>query len=226
MYIYPFPLLKYCKSNIDNIAFESTKHRCKIVVNINENAVSLFINKSTYLVDSIVVSYYDSFYGNVKNVYKYVNTTTSFITYPSVITVSKLNGLTHDTINSQQIEDNKQFLSPLKVPAEYSYSPIQQKKIELNDTLLSPTINALRINSEFIQSYIVEFSTFLAVLEAPLSSEIGEKKSNTLQKRFQINQLNTFVTLIITHIIVVGYVHLYIEIFLLFPCLKMIRIFL
>ena len=180
----PIPLLKYCKSNIDNLTFESTKHRSKIVININENTVSIFINKSTNLVDSISVIYFDSFYGNVKNVYRYQNITSSSFSYPSEITYSKLNGLVYDTVKCSHIEDNKQFLSAVKIPKDYSYSPTIRKVIEISDTMITPQISALRVKSEFIQSYLVEFSDFLVVLEAPLSSEIGEMIFQYGMKKF------------------------------------------
>lgn len=171
----PIPILRYALKNQDEVTLESTKHTAKFEIEINEYTLTIFVNKDKLLVDSVQMLYYDSFYGNINNVIYYTHSSKETIHYPSLVLHSKMNGKIFDTLQTSFLGYNVFTKLDPQRPKDFSYLSSQKTIVTLFDTVLSPTIRTLQFREEKIQSYLLEFSTFLVVLEAPLSSEIGEK---------------------------------------------------
>lgn len=181
----PVPLLRYALLNQEELTLESTKHLAKLEVEINNSNVTLFINKDKFLVDSLHIIYYDSYYGDIKNVINYTHSIEGTLHYPSTVIHKKMNGKITDTLRTSflRMTTSSQNNDPIR-PKDFTYSTVPKSSPILDVTKLTPTITALQFRNERIQSFLIEFSTFLVVVEAPLTSEIGEKILEFTKKTF------------------------------------------
>jgi|GEM_PF-6235410 len=186
----PIPLLRFVLKNHDEITLESTKHSAKFEMDIEEYTVIIFVNKDKFLVDSLQIIYYDSYYGDIRNVIHYTNSDNGTLNYPTMIIRHKMNEKITDTLHTTflgfDVFPNK---DPQK-PKDFTYSIVQKTQPTLFDTVLTPSITALQFREEKIQSFLIEFSTFLVLIEAPLSSEIGDKIVDYAQRKFPKKPIN------------------------------------
>lgn len=171
----PIPLLRFALKHQDEVTVESTKHLAKIEVEIEEYTILMFINKDKLLVDSLQIFYYDSYYGNIKNVLHYRNSAIETLYFPATVLHFKMNSKIIDTLQTSFVGYNIFEKSDPQRPKDFAYQSKKKTQTTLKDTILTPKMRALQFREERIQSYLLEFSTFLVILEAPLTSDIGEQ---------------------------------------------------
>lgn len=186
----PIPILRYAIKHREEVTVESTKHTAKIEVEIEEYTILMFVNKDKMLVDSLQIFYYDSYYGDIRNVIHYTNSVNGTLNFPSLVIQYKMNGKITDTLQTTFLGFDIFPKKDPQKPKDFTYSIVQKTQPTLFDTALTPSITALQFREEKIQSFLIEFSTFLVLIEAPLSSEIGDKIVDYAQRKFPKKPIN------------------------------------
>ncbi len=186
-----FESLRYSPIVLLNYFFEHQKSIIKNIYSdtvcyelyIDDIHVNLYIQKDELFVHKISCMYYDELYGDVIDVYYYEQyKKINFISYPSIISIHKLNGLLKDETKINSI--NKiGFTELLKndinhIEIKKDALPIVNITVEKFDE----HIYFIILNHLDTKIMLVEYEDFALVVDAPFNSKNGEQIMNEVKK--------------------------------------------
>lgn len=142
---------------------------------INQTTVKLFIEKDTFLLSKIHTWSHDELFGDVETVYSY----SSYIQLEEFylaqqIAIKKINGKLHDQVNISQAKFTDSSPQLLERPADYNLAEEHPITPSVSTSSFNEHIHLVELGHTDDRALVVEFSDFLLVAEAPLTSENGE----------------------------------------------------
>jgi glyoxylase-like metal-dependent hydrolase (beta-lactamase superfamily II) len=172
----PTTLINYCFQQKILVNKEKSDNDFAVYsVTINKTIVALYIDKHKNLLGKITVLNHDELHGDVLSTFTYSNyTIKEKLFYPQMIEVEKMNGKLNDEIkilNASLVNKAPQLLNK---PDDYKVKEDIETKPEIKVEKYSNNIHFIDLIHAGAKAMVVEFSNFLLVAEAPLSSENGE----------------------------------------------------
>ena len=142
---------------------------------INETQITLYLDKSTKLLSKVLTVQHDDLFGDVDTEYTYSNYTRLDDFYLAQdIEIKKINGKLVDQVHLSHPKFIAHRPEILQRPADYRLSEETLPLIAINATRFNDYIHLLELPHTDDRVMIVEFSDFLLIAEAPLSSENGQ----------------------------------------------------
>jgi hypothetical protein len=179
----PIVLLNYFfehqKSSIKNFNRDTVSY----TLYINDILVSLYINKGELRIHKITCKYYDELYGDIVDVYFYEQyQNINSISYPSFISVHKVNGLLKDEI---KVSSMKKIGIPEILKNDFNSFEIKKD----TTAIVNITVEKFEDHIYFIVLHhidtkimLVEFEDFALIADAPFNSNNGEQIMNEVRK--------------------------------------------
>lgn len=170
----PHRLLSYFKKHKTPIERIEEKHAI-YSFQINQTTIKLFIDKSTFLLSKILTLSHDELFGDVETAYIYSDYIQIEDFYlAQQIEIKKINGklLDHVDISHAKFTDSSPQL--LERPSDYKLAEENPIAPSVFTSPFNEHIHLVELGHTDDRALIVEFSDFLLVAEAPLSSENGE----------------------------------------------------
>ena len=155
---------------------EVTANSAVYTTQMGAYTVKLFFNTTTNLIDKITYLNYDELYGDVTTSFNYsAYQTKAGVSYPSTITIEKINGKVVEHIRvtaNEMVVDNFQLLQK---PAVYEFiEPKEETKPELKVTKYNDFIHFIDLVHTDDKVMVVEIDDYVLVAEAPINAKNGE----------------------------------------------------
>lgn len=170
----PNRLLNYFKKL--NPSFEISEDKFAVYsAQINQTRVKLFIDTGSSLLSKIQTFNHDELFGDVETEYTYsdyIRIDDFFLARH--VDITKVNGKLLDQVKISQVEITDSIPQILERPAEYHFAENNPTTPVVTTSAYNKQIHLVELKHTDDRSMIVEFSDFLLVAEAPLSSENGE----------------------------------------------------
>lgn len=175
----PIYLINYFKEHnaTKDIRSSNAEHTVYMLL-VHKTVVRLFIRNSDHLVDKVTLFNDDELYGlygditrsfNYKDYKSFTGGTT-----PSIVTIDKINGKLHDTVEVATFHIQSHPSPILEMPKVYTIQAEIQKKTDVSVERYSKNIYLVHLKHDNFISTVVEFKDFLVIADAPLTSENGE----------------------------------------------------
>ncbi|WP_381508031.1 MBL fold metallo-hydrolase, partial [Spirosoma flavum] len=152
----------------------STQRAC-YQLQLNQTRVRLFIRHSDGLLDQVTLLEADPMLGDLLTTITYQEYRRLGHSWqPTRITIDKVNGRLHDQVLLAQAKLTPQAPVLLQRPADYALTPVGEVTATLHSEKYSDHIYFITLPHTDDRVMLVEFTDFLLVAEAPLSSQNGE----------------------------------------------------
>ena len=142
---------------------------------INKTIIKLYIRRSDNLLNKITTLSDDELLGDVLSTFTYSDySAADKLSYPKTIQITKINGKVKDEMKISTATLTNEIPKLLHKPADYKFKEETEIKPEIKVEKYSDNIHFIDIKHTNDKIMVVEFSDFLLVAEAPLSSKNGE----------------------------------------------------
>lgn len=171
----PVLLIDYFKQKNIEVSKESNQFYSLYKTTINDKLVSLYIRNSDSLNYMTTILENDKLYGDALTTILYDEFQhTAGLEYPGRMKIAKVNGKVNDEvrISAARLMTDPEIL--LVKPSPYAYADDIVVKPEVSVEKYSDHIHFISLKHTSNKVMVVEFSTFLMVIDAPLSSGNGD----------------------------------------------------
>lgn len=171
----PALLIQYFVDHRKSLKHSSTETTTSYTLTIDDTKVSLLVSKVKKNLIEVSFLQADDLYGDVETVISYTDyKSIQDWTYASTVKISKINGKIRDEIKI--ITPQMGLMALPKVDIDSTSSPLGGPKSMPTATIenYNDHINFVVLNHADERVMVVEFATFLMVMEAPFSPENGE----------------------------------------------------
>jgi len=170
----PHKLLSYFKEHHPPIERLEEKYAV-YSLQINKTTVKLFIDKETFLLSKIQTLSHDELFGDVETAYTY----SAYLQIEDFylaqhIEIKKINGKLLDQVDISHAKFTDSRPQLLKRPADYQLAEEDPNSASVSTSSFNEHIHLVELGHTDDRALVVEFSDFLLVAEAPLTSENGE----------------------------------------------------
>lgn len=170
----PHRLLSYFKERLPPIERLEEKYAV-YSFQINQTTVTLFIDKETFLLSKIQTLGHDELFGDVETTYTY----SAYLQIEDFylaqhIEINKINGKLLDQVDISHARFTDSRPQLLNKPADYQLAEQDPIPASVSTSSFNEHIHLVELGHTDDRALVVEFSDFLLVAEAPLTSENGE----------------------------------------------------
>ncbi|MBN3581930.1 hypothetical protein JYB64_05985 [Algoriphagus aestuarii] len=170
----PHRLLNYFKEH--NIPIERLEEKYAVYsLQINQTTVKLFLDKDTFLLSKIQTLSHDDLFGDVKTTYTYSDYLQIEDFYlAKQIEIKKINVKLLDQVEISHAKFTDSIPQLLERPTDYKLTEEIHIPPSVSTSSFNEHIHLVELGHTDDRALVVEFSDFLLVAEAPLTSENGE----------------------------------------------------
>lgn len=148
---------------------------CEYRLTINKTVVKLYIQTTDNLLHKITLLDNHDFYGDVVSTYYYEDyDNAKKLFFPRSVFIDKVNGKVKDTVSITSANIVGTVQPVLKKPGNYKWKEEKEKKPDIEIVKYNDHIHFIALKHINTNTMVVEFSNFLAVVAAPVSSQVGE----------------------------------------------------
>lgn len=179
---YLFETMRYSPINAINYFYqnnaavsEESKAQTQYKLLVNETIVTLFIDNKDKLVHKITLLNDDILYGDVLTTYMYSDyAAQNNVKVPQQVVIDKVNGNVIDTVNLAFVGWANAAPSLLTKPDDFKWEEVSEEQPEVVVTKYNDHLHLIDLKHTNVQSMVVEFASFLIIIDAPRGSQNGE----------------------------------------------------
>lgn len=189
----PNYLVTYFKSQ-SGVKYTDNKKYSISILEVSDYALRIFKNLKSGRVERITAFYHDDLYGDVTTTFRYGAYQTKFtITYPSKISIEKLNGKVIDHVNVTTIRRVNSAEPLIDKPNDFKFKIETLPKEELIVSKHNDYIYFIDLLHTDDKVMVVEFKDYVLVAEAPVNSRNGELIIGEVKKLIPNKPIKYFV---------------------------------
>lgn len=159
------------KAAIDKQSDNQTQY--KLV--INKTIITLFVDNTDKLVHKITLLNDDILYGDVLTTYTYSEyAVQKSVSIPQLVVIDKVNGNITDTVTISFVGLFTDAPKLLEKPDDFEWQVVTEEQPEVVVTKYNEHIHLIDLKHTSVQAMVVEFNSFLVIIDAPRGSQNGE----------------------------------------------------